>query len=270
MHWSARILQILFWSIVSVASTMVSARADSLWNHNGSIMMLNANGNLVQFVYVQPKPLMAQQGVERGTVLFSGRRNGGGGLSDASYSGTASIFSAKCGRHDFPVKGTDLWDPFPKIRLEGRAPRINQQTCQQNGDREEILEFAYQLPPNLPGISETTCKTTDFNEYQECLEKGANAICRGRVQRADLERCFRHVAVLIYRNTGIGGYARDLAEGAFAPFTDCKSGFCKFSGGGSDYTCTRVSAASIRECNGENCSDISCPIRQCTWICDSK
>jgi hypothetical protein len=269
MYWSAKILRILISSTIMLAAMTIPGRAESIWNHNGSTMMFIVNGGQAQFVYVQPRSLMAAQGVERGTVLFSGRRSRSGDLDGWHYSGTAHIFSAKCGKHAFAVEGHDLWDPFPKIRLVGKAPRIDQQTCRQNGVREEKLEFEYQLP-NLPGLAEATCKTTEWDAYRACLERSANAICRGRVERLDLERCFRHVAVLIYRNTGIGGYAKDLAEGSMHPFTDCKSGYCKFAGGGSSYTCTRVSNESIKECDGDNCSDISCPIRRCTMICDAK
>ena len=56
----------------------ISVRAESIWNHNGSTMMLEANGDIVAFTYLQPRNLMAAQGVERGTVLFSGRRSHGG------------------------------------------------------------------------------------------------------------------------------------------------------------------------------------------------
>ena len=39
-----------------------------------------------------------------------------------------------------------MWEPFPKIVLTGKAPRIDQQTCRQTGEREETLTFEYQLP----------------------------------------------------------------------------------------------------------------------------
>ena len=158
--------------------------------------------------------------------------------------------------------------PFPRY-VERKSPRIDQQTCRKIGEREETLLFEYQLP-NLPGISDAICNATEMDAYRACLEKNANSICRGRVESLDQARCFRHVAVLIYRNTGIGGYAKDLAEGSMAPFTDCRNGYCKFSGGGSRYTCTRISSDSIKECDGDNCADVSCPIRRCRVICGAK
>jgi hypothetical protein len=268
MYTSAksRGLQIVVLSAIILAAMMASVHADSIWNHNGSTMMLNVDGSRVAFSYLQPRRVIAAQGVESGTVLFSGRRSRSGSLDDWGYTGTAYIFSANCGKHAFAVKGTDMWDPFPKISLTGRVPRIDQQTCRQTGEREETLVFEYQLP-DLPGISDPVCNMTEMDAYRACLERSANSICRGRVEGDDQARCFRHVAVLIYRNSGIGGYAKDLAEGSMAPFTDCRNGYCKFSGGGSSYTCTRVSNASIKECDGDNCADVSCPIRQCKVIC---
>jgi hypothetical protein len=267
MHKSTtgKSLEILV-SVIILTMMMTSVRAESIWNHNGSTMMLNVNADLVAFTYLQPRSAMAAQGVERGTVLFSGRQSRSGDLDGWSYSGTAHIFSARCGKHAFAVNGHEISDPFPKIKLAGRAPRIDQQTCRKIGEREETLLFEYQLP-SLPGISTAVCNTTEMDAYRACLERSANSICRGRVESHDQVRCFRHVAVLIYRNTGIGGYAQDLAEGNMAPFTDCRSGYCKFSGGGSSYTCTRVSNDFIKTCDGDNCADVSCPVRRCKVIC---
>jgi hypothetical protein len=259
-------LRILVLSAIMLATMATSIRAESIWNHNGSTMMLNADASRVEFTYLQPRSGMAAQGVERGTVLFSGRRSRSGDLEDWSYSGTAYIFSARCGKHAFAVEGSDMWDPFPKISLQGKAPRIDQQTCSKIGERDETLVFQYQLP-SLPGISDAICTMTEMDAYRACLEEKANSICRGRIESDDQARCFRHVAVLIYRNSGIGGYARDLAEQSMAPFTQCSNGYCKFSGGGSSYTCARVSNEAIKECDGDNCSDVSCPIRRCKVIC---
>jgi hypothetical protein len=253
-------------SAITLAAMMTSVHAESIWNHNGSRMVLKADAALVAFSYLQPRSAMAAQGVELGTVVFSGRRSRSSELEDWSYSGTAYIFSARCGKQAFAVQGSDMFDPFPKIMLKGRSPRIDQQTCRKIGEREETLIFEYQLP-NLPGISDAICNVTEMDAYRACLEKNANSICRGRVESFDQTRCFRHVAVLIYRNSGIGGYAKDLAEGSMAPFTDCRNGYCKFSGGGSMYTCTRIRSESIKECDGDNCADVSCPIRRCRVIC---
>ena len=124
MYTSAksRGLQVVVLSAIVLATMMTSVRADSIWNHNGSTMMLNVDGSRVAFSYLQPRSVIAAQGVESGTVLFSGRRSRSGSLDDWGYAGTAYIFSANCGKHAFAVKGTDMWDPFPKDKPDRNSP----------------------------------------------------------------------------------------------------------------------------------------------------
>ena len=165
-------------SAIILATMMTSVRADSIWNHNGSTMMLNVDGSRVAFSYLQPRSVIAAQGVEPGTVLFSGRRSRSGSLDDWGYTGTAYIFSANCGKHAFAVKGTDMWDPFPKISLTGKAPRIDQQTCRQIGEREETLVFEYQLP-DLPGISDASLQY----DGDGCVSRMPRAKCKFNMPR---------------------------------------------------------------------------------------
>lgn len=67
------------------------ARAgDSCWNHNGSIVRLEANGDLRRFVYEDPRPSLRAAGVEAGTMLFEGSTKG------SRYYGKARVFSASC------------------------------------------------------------------------------------------------------------------------------------------------------------------------------
>lgn len=69
---------------------MGAARADSCWNHNGSLMRLIASGDTRVFAYEYPKAGLQQLGVQRGTELFRGYASG------ASYQGVARIFSVEC------------------------------------------------------------------------------------------------------------------------------------------------------------------------------
>jgi len=77
-------------SAAAFAVTAPSAHAASCWNHNGSIMRLQASGNARTFVYVQPRTVLRRAGVRRGTVLFNGRKRGN------SYVGTARRYSKFC------------------------------------------------------------------------------------------------------------------------------------------------------------------------------
>ncbi len=64
-----------------------SAKADSCWWHNGSLMRLKARGNQRWFYYERPR---AGLSVGRGTLLFNGRKQGNW------YTGTSRVFSRYC------------------------------------------------------------------------------------------------------------------------------------------------------------------------------
>lgn len=66
------------------------AAADSCWWHNGSLMRLSAYGEGRAFHYENPRGGLAAAGVQRGTMLFNGRNQGG------FYSGAAQVFSSSC------------------------------------------------------------------------------------------------------------------------------------------------------------------------------
>lgn len=65
-------------------------RAESLWWHNGSVMILHARGDQRIFEYYEPRRLMQTAGVRPGTLLFNGALQGG------NYTGTARVFSKHC------------------------------------------------------------------------------------------------------------------------------------------------------------------------------
>ncbi|MEO9525769.1 hypothetical protein [Roseibium sp.] len=66
------------------------AAADSCWNHNGSLMRLQAQGNQRWLSYERPRDVLRGSGVQRGTLLFNGVKSGNW------YSGTARVFSKYC------------------------------------------------------------------------------------------------------------------------------------------------------------------------------
>ncbi len=65
-------------------------RAESLWWHNGSVMILHAQGDQRIFEYYEPRRLMQAAGVRPGTLLFNGQ------LQGEQYQGTARVFSKHC------------------------------------------------------------------------------------------------------------------------------------------------------------------------------
>lgn len=122
-----------------------AAVSDSIWNHNGSQMLLREDGSSRSFVYLTPKDGLP---VSPGTVLFEGRREG------LTYSGEASLFSTKCGTIRFPVRGSVSEDQL-RVTMTGKAPRRNA-NCEINGDRDEVLVFEYvssDAPVNYPSPS---------------------------------------------------------------------------------------------------------------------
>jgi hypothetical protein len=109
----------------------------SLWSHNGSSIVLVADGPGRRFYYDNPRTGMLSLGVRNGTLLFEGVRRGD------SYQGTAYVFSSGCQPMAFPVTGTVL--PGDKeVVLSGNAPK--RQKCQVVGRNEATLRFTFIKP----------------------------------------------------------------------------------------------------------------------------
>ena len=109
------------------------SRGATLWNHNGSVMRLEAEGNMRRFVYEEPRPGMVRQGARPGDVVFEGERN------RMTYSGTAYIYSRRCGRVAYPVTGNVAADQRAVVML-GQAPRLDR-NCNVKSHRRDRLSF---------------------------------------------------------------------------------------------------------------------------------
>jgi len=86
-----------------------------VWNHNGSVMRLEADGATRRFRYEVPRRAMVEAGARPGDAVFEGRREG------ARYVGTAYIFNPTCGRLPYAVSGR-VSDDERQVVLEGEAP----------------------------------------------------------------------------------------------------------------------------------------------------
>ena len=75
---------------VGLTGSISSANAASCWDHNGSLMRLEASGNQRWIYYERPRSVLRKAGVRKGTLLFNGVKNGNW------YSGTARRFSKYC------------------------------------------------------------------------------------------------------------------------------------------------------------------------------
>ena len=125
---------------VSILLASQSVLADSFWEHNGSLMRLESDGSDKRvFSYEQPSSRMRGAGVERGTVLFEGRRVGD------DYVGTARVFSSNCGPLEYRVHGVvRSTEQQQSVVLYGTRERYNQQTCTGTGVMvEDRLVFNY-------------------------------------------------------------------------------------------------------------------------------
>lgn len=105
----------------------------TVWDHNGSVVYLVANGASREFYYQKPRPGMLDAGARPGSLLFRGEVNSG------QYVGTAYIFNPLCGPIPFEVKGLSL-DGDERIVLTGQAPRVGR-NCRAYTSYTSNLEF---------------------------------------------------------------------------------------------------------------------------------
>ena len=117
--------------------------ADSLWEHNGSVMRLITDGHERKFLFERPSPILKQAGVEQGTILFDGYQVGD------KYIGKARSFSKDCPVPVvYDVSGNEFRET--KVVLQGRRADYDK-TCRATGRFiHEHLSFNY-----LESVQET-------------------------------------------------------------------------------------------------------------------
>ena len=121
------------------AQTQTASAEPTIWDHNGSVVYLVANGQSREFHYQKPRAGMLDVGARPGSLLFRGE------IDNGQYSGTAYIFSPHCGPIPFQVKGPIL-DNDERITLTGQAPRLGR-NCRAYDSSTSNLEFR-RLKPN--------------------------------------------------------------------------------------------------------------------------
>jgi hypothetical protein len=132
------ILPILFMNTCPHAQVPDPSSERTMWDHNGSVMHLIANGSSREFFYEKPRPGMVEAGAKTGSLLFRGE------LSNGQYSGTAYVFNLLCGQRPFQAKGATL-DDGKRIVLTGQAPRFGR-NCQAYASYSTTLEFKLLTP----------------------------------------------------------------------------------------------------------------------------
>jgi hypothetical protein len=127
-------------AVASAQAQIQTASAQpTIWDHNGSVVYLVANGQSREFHYQKPRAGMLEVGARPGSLLFRGE------IDNGQYSGTAYIFSPHCGQIPFQVKGPIL-DDDERITLTGQAPRLGR-NCRAYDSSTSNLEFR-RLKPN--------------------------------------------------------------------------------------------------------------------------
>ena len=123
-------------ALIGLFGTASVSLADSLWDHNGSLMRLEANGEERAFYYFQPRSVLQAAGVGSGTLLFDGYRDG------RDYYGRSRVFSKHCRGtpHAYQVTGSVVTET--KVVLTGRRQIFNK--CRPTGSyTTDELVFTY-------------------------------------------------------------------------------------------------------------------------------
>jgi hypothetical protein len=97
-------------------SVPVHAAGGSIWDHNGSKLTLEENGDKRKLVYKELREGLDKAGIRPGTVLFNGEKKPNGRLA-----GFAKIFKGTCNPVDYFVEGT-FNERKGEIVLQGQAP----------------------------------------------------------------------------------------------------------------------------------------------------
>ena len=153
-------------SLSGLAGAVQTALAgQSVWNHNGSQMLLEANGNQRIITYLVPRRGISAQ---PGQLLFQGVRNG------RFYSGTAYTFRRGCSPAPYQVSGRISSEH--RIVLRGASPK--RQGCRvvgySNSSSNSRLVFTYirKIAGAAQGIPDAVPLDPGFAGPQDGAQEG--------------------------------------------------------------------------------------------------
>lgn len=168
--------QMTFRATLSALMCLVASatHADTLWNHNGSIMRFSENGSNLSIYYAEPREGMVKEGVRPGDLFFNGVVVG------SDVQGTARVFSAKCFKPmTFSISGQLLGQG--SLILEGTRPKFK--NCVATGEmKTDRLEFNYvsTLTPGLEALQNEAVQGVGVKPNFDCnktLTKSEAAVC---------------------------------------------------------------------------------------------
>lgn len=104
-----------------ICSPDAVSAADFAYDHNGSAMRIQVDGNAVRIYYTRPRSGLASVGVRAGTLLFDGTVSGG------ILEGMSRLFNSNCGEVDYFVYGD--FSAGRSFKLSGAAPVLSNVSC---------------------------------------------------------------------------------------------------------------------------------------------
>lgn len=133
----------------------------TLWNHNGSVMLLLLDGEDLSIYYDRPKAGLDRIGIGEGTLLFEGTEQPGGFIE-----GYARTFRKGCPPAEYTVSGT-RYDDDVSFELRGAAPVRASGACEVvdysgTGSNAKLVFRFIGLaesddPPSMNAITGQTC-----------------------------------------------------------------------------------------------------------------
>ena len=132
LAWSGALLVVSTSAFAQPKGTP-AAPEPSLWDHNGSVVSLIAQGSAREFHYKEPRPGILETGARPGSLLFRGK------VTNGQYTGAAFMFDRRCGQVSYAVSGPIL-DNDQRVVLTGEAPLFGAK-CRVQGYFTEVLEF---------------------------------------------------------------------------------------------------------------------------------
>lgn len=117
-HAQAAKLGLAIAAVQDATGSVGEGASESLWDYDGSKLLLITDGMQRKFYYETPRSGLADIGVQRGTLFFVGQQKG------RAYRGIARVFSKRCGAIPYSVSG-EISEDSQTILVRGKAPSLD-------------------------------------------------------------------------------------------------------------------------------------------------
>jgi hypothetical protein len=117
-------------------NTTVCQGPSSLWDVDGSSVILKAESAERQFYFCKTGGSAGAEGARPGNLMFTGRRSGN------RYQGTAYVNAGRCGSFSYSVAGS-VFNEDQGVTLSGRRPVVDAGSCKVSSYRESRLTLTY-------------------------------------------------------------------------------------------------------------------------------